>query len=579
MLGFGRQKRDVFDVIFGRNAAAAREEFQPQPMAPTAPVADIPRRSVESLASWQYKSHDGEKWAGGFGPTALLVTDYWTLRARSAELFERNLFARGLIRRLVINVINTGLHLEATPEESVLGYEEDGLANWTEQVETRFALWANEPRLCDASERSTWGAIQAQAYLEALVAGDVLVLLTQDPRTKLPRVRLISGSCVQTPLGVVLGLLPNGNRICHGVELDSADRHVAYHVRQKDGTSKRLPAWGEKSGRRLAFLVYACDKRLDDVRGQPLLSLVLQALKELDRYRDASLRKAVINSVLAMFIKRDVETKKGPSRPMAAAGTRKGSIPVVDEDTGTSERTFKFAGVDPGVVIEVLEPGEEPAPHQQQQAVEGYAEFEDAIICTIAWAMGIPPETLRLSFNSNYSASQAATNEFKMALNPWRTTWGDCFCQYVYADWLISSVLAQRLEAPGFLEAWRDPAQLETFAAWTLADWAGQIKPSINMVDHVEALANAVEQGFMTRSRATREFSGMKFSKVAPLNARENKQLADANAPLAELKAKEKPAPPAPPTEAPRNQTGGAPSPQRNKSKSDDESDSEEPVN
>jgi lambda family phage portal protein len=543
MLGFTRQKRDVFDVIFGNRADEARREFQPDPTHETA--ADTTSAPVASSGggAWRYDWHDGEKWDGGFGPTRLLLTDYWTLRARSAELFERNLYARGLIRRLVTNVINTGLHLEATPEESVLGYEKDGLSEWTEEVEIRFSLWANEPRLCDATEKSTWGALQAQAYLEALVAGDVLVLLTQDPRTKLPRVRLISGESIQTPMTSIGGQLPNGNRIVHGVELDSTDRHVAYHVRQKDGTSKRLPAWGEKSGRRLAFLVYACDKRLDDVRGQPLLALVLQSLKELDRYRDASLRKAVINSILAMFIKRDVDSKKGPSRSMAAAGTRKGSLPVIDEDLGTSDRSFKFSGVDPGVVIEVLKPGEEPVPHPQQAATEGYATFEDAIICTIAWSHGIPPETLRLTFNSNYSASQAATNEFRMALNPWRVSWGDGFCQPVYTDWLISSVLAKKIAAPGFLDTWADGAQLELFAAWVSSDWAGQIKPSINMVDHVKALNDAVEANFMTRSRAAREFSGMKFSKIVATNKLENAQMAEANTPLAELKAKEKPTP------------------------------------
>ena len=35
-----------------------------------------------------------------------------------------------------------------------------------------------------------------------------------------------------------------------------------------------------------------------------MLSVILQSLKEIDRYRDATQRKAAINAILAMFIKK-----------------------------------------------------------------------------------------------------------------------------------------------------------------------------------------------------------------------------------------------------------------------------------
>jgi hypothetical protein len=55
------------------------------------------------LAPFRYSFDDGSKFAGGFGVTELLLADYWTLRQRSSQLFEQNLYARGLIRRLVTN--------------------------------------------------------------------------------------------------------------------------------------------------------------------------------------------------------------------------------------------------------------------------------------------------------------------------------------------------------------------------------------------------------------------------------------------------------------------------------------------
>ena len=116
-------------------------------------------------------------------------------------------------------------------------------------------------------------------------------------------VQLISGNKVQNPLGESPNLR-RGHVIRHGVELDAVGRVVAHWVRQDDGTSERIPARGEKSGRRISWLVYGTDKRLDDIRGQPILAIVMQSLKEIDRYRDSAQRKATINSILAMFIKK-----------------------------------------------------------------------------------------------------------------------------------------------------------------------------------------------------------------------------------------------------------------------------------
>jgi lambda family phage portal protein len=490
-----------------------------------------PITALGQLAPWRYSFDDGSKFAGGYGFTQLLQTDYWTLRQRSAELFETNIYARGIVRRLVTNEINVGLHLEATPEEGILGKPEDSLADWAETVENRFQLWCDRPQLCDQAELLTFGSIQAVARLEALVAGDVLVTMRQDARTGLPRVQLVNGGKVQTPFGMELG---NGNTIKHGVELDASGRHVAYWVQQDDRTYKRLPAYGEKSGRRLAWLLYGTDKRLDDVRGKPLLSLVLQALKEIDRYRDAKLRAAVVSGMLALFVKKN-EDKPG-TMPMMGGAVRRGSQPA--ESTGTvagEPRSFRTAEHVPGLVIDELQHGEEPTAFQSSVVTEGFGVFEEAIVQSVAWHFQIPPEILTLSFSSNYSASKAAVNEFEMHLNKVRTEFGHEFNQPIYLEWLLAEVRAMRVIAPGLLEAWRDPAQYDTFAAWISADWAGQIKPSVDAVKEVAGYAAKLEIGAITYDRASRELTGMKFSKNVKKLKREIEQLVEALKPLAEL--------------------------------------------
>lgn len=475
---------------------------------------------------------DGEKYPGGLGPVLIdeLFVDYWALRTRSAQAFETNLYARGILRRLITNEINTGLHLEATPDEGILGLEEDSLADWAEDVENRFHIWEKDAWLCDHREQQTFGALQQQVRLESLIEGDVLIVLRQHKGTQLPRVHVIKGSAVQSPMGGTHA--PNGNRIVHGVELDSLGKHVAFWIVQQDGSSKRLPAWGEKSGRRLAWLVYGTEKRVDDVRGKPFLGLILQCLKEIDRYRDSVQRKAVINSILAIFIKKTVP--KMGTRPLAGGAQRRGT--ELAPDASGAPRRFKFLDFGaPGLILDELQHGEEPHGFQPNGTDEKFGDFEEAILQTVAWAYEYPPEILRLAFTKNYSASQAAINELKLYLNRIRTRFGDDFCQPVYVEWLLAATLYQKVKAPGLIESWRDSSQYDVFGAWTSGDWSGHVKPAVDASKLVRGYAEAIAEGLITRDRASRELNGTKYSKNVKKLARENQQLVDAKRVLLEL--------------------------------------------
>jgi len=469
---------------------------------------------TEEIGPWA-----GDKYHGGFGPTQLLTMDYWSLRERSAELFRTNLYARGLLRRLLTNEINTGLTLEALPDESVLGVPEDSLSDWSEAVENRFNIWARDPDLCDFEGRRTFGEIQRQMRLEALISGDVLVVLDQSRMTGLPRVRIINGAHVCTPLQGIMDPL-----IREGVEHDSGGRQIAYWVQQADGTIKRVSAYGPRSGRRIAWLVYGTEKRLDDVRGEPILSLVLQSLKEIDRYRDSALRKAVLNSILAMFIQKD-EAKPG-TLPITGGAIRRNSVSTGDSTNAV--RKFNITEHIPGMVIEELQVGERPVPHSTAGTDVNFGPFETAIIDAIAWANEIPPAILKLAFSSNYSASQGEINEFKMYLNKVRNILGESFLQPIYVEWLLSEILRGKVLSPGFLEAWRDPQQYDIWGAWTGSNWSGVVKPSTDALKQANGFAAMVKEGWMTNAQATKELNGSNWRKNIKKLRRENELKAEA---------------------------------------------------
>lgn len=477
---------------------------------------------------------DGEKFYGGFGDTVLHYVDYWTLRARSNQLFNENLYARGLIRRLLTNVINTGLHLEAMPVQSILGLDDDTIDKWAELTEARFELYCNDKFSCDFSQQRTFGELQAAIKLEAMLDGDVLVVLRPNPITGIPSIQTVPGEFVQTPTS---SELTTGRKIVDGVEMDiTSGRHVAYWIAKEDEgvfSYERLPAYGTETGRTTAWLVYGSDKRKDSVRGIPFLQLIMQSLKEIDRNREAVQRKAVINSILSLWIEKS--TAKAGTLPLQNSAVRRDAVSIADSDG--RKRSYNLAKLMPGVVIDELQEGEKPHGFTGASNIE-FGPFEAAILQAIAWAYEIPPEILLLSFNANYSASQAAINEFKIFLDRERDRDGKQFCQPIYIDWLISSCLAGITEAPGFLEAWRDVKKRDVFNAWVFSDWAGAVKPSTDMKKQTQGYKAAVDEGWITNDRVTRELTGMKWRRNIKILAKENQLKVEAMAPIIEMQAK-----------------------------------------
>lgn len=505
-----------------------------QPINTVAPVRAYPNQ--QHYAPAVNSIYDGAKYPGGFGITQLYEMDYWTLRQRSNQLFTENLYARGIISRFITNEVNSGQVLEAFPEEDVLGVEEGTLDDWSELIESQFTIWGSDAKLCDWEEQKTFGELQQDARMQALVDGDVLVMIHQNPRTKLPQVQLIRGEWVRNP---ITGATINPNhRIVWGVELDKRGRQVAFHVQKPLGQigifeSIRIPAFGARTGRRIAWLMYGTQRRKDHVRGEPILSILLQSLKELDHYRDAAQRKAVLGSLMALQV-----TKKEQlpgTLPLTGGAVQQGAVTVPQPaSSDNSDKAFKYGSYLPGMMFDELQTGEEIKPISNDATDINYPAFETGMVRAMAWALEIPPEILEQSFSSNYSASQAAINEYKQTLNKHRVGLGVALCSPVYQEWLINMALLGNTNMPGFLEAWRSNNWL-TFGAWIQADWYGSIKPSTDLIKSVKSSDLMVASGFSTRAREARGLNGSKYRRNIRLLQRENEQLVAARRPIAEF--------------------------------------------
>jgi capsid protein len=323
------------------------------------------------------------------------------------------------------------------------------------------------------------------------------------------------------------------------VEIDRHERHIAYHVEEWNGEElsfRRIPVTGEKSGRQISWMVYGGMKLLNQVRGIPLLGNVLYMLKDLDRYKNAELRAAVINGLFAMYIYREQGNAPGTG---VIAGTGRYAPPSAGTPASVAAQQAAQpalqpvpavggpTGLVPGLITERLAPGETPKSFDTQRPNVNFAAFEKTILSAISWSKGVPPEIGVMQFGSSYSAARMASNEYTTNLR-YQTFKNAKYFVIIYSEFIIQSVLLGNIDLPGFLATIARPRQRNLQEAWLKCEWTGISRPSVDIQKEANALRNMVTGGWITNDQISREFSGMDFRTVQTKLRRE-KELMDRN--------------------------------------------------
>lgn len=461
-------------------------------------------------------SYDGEKNYGEIGPIRSYLPDYKRLRARSWQSFLESDVTQIILSKWITWVIGEGLTLQSEPAKKALqifGIEVD-TNEFSERVEALYGIYS-ESRESDHSRMQSKNEIEAEVLKNAIVGGDVLVILRYEDET--PTIQVVDGAHVETPLGkgsdIMPMVLPNGNRIENGIELSPSNEHVAYYVKKAGtvGEYERVLARSPQTGLIMAFLVYGNKYRLDNHRGIPLISVVLETIKKLERYKEATVGSAEERQKIAYVIEHQLGST--------------GENPLIGQ-------LAKVAGFDQGNDFPTDSMGEQLAnkiaattnkqtfnlPIQaQMKTLEGKGElyFKDFytinfdIVCA---CIGIPPNVAMGKYDANYSASRAAIKDWEHTLNVNRKRFANQFEKQVYSFWLHIQIFKAIIQAPGFLKAWFT-RQWMVVEAYTKARFAGPNVPHIDPFKEVQAVRAKLGKAgealpLTTLEAATRELNG-----------------------------------------------------------------------
>lgn len=459
-------------------------------------------------------SYNGEKNLGEIGPIRNYRIDYEALRLRSWQSYIESEITQTVIGRYSTWVIGRGLKLQAEPIKKILALENItvDIQDFSEAVEARFNLF-RQSKLSSYSGMENLDVLAKTAHINAVVGGDVLVILRYENNQV--TIQLVDGAHIQSPIyGSESSpeVLANGNKIINGIEINSKGEHVRYFVCTSDGKTTAVEAKGKETGLQMAFLVYGMRYRLDNVRGLPLISTVLETLKKLERYKEATVGSAEERQKIAYSIEHALGSSG--ENPLAKNLAKAFNADAGNDDIPIDELGKKLADT---VAVSTNKQAFNLPTGSQLKLLESknelhFKDFYSVNIDLICAALGIPPNVAMSKYDSNFSASRAALKDWEHTLNVKRHEFSFMFYQPIYNFWLEIEILKNKILAPGYLTA-KITNENSVLDAYRNARFVGVGVPHIDPLKEVKAEreklgATAINLPLTTLEQATESLNG-----------------------------------------------------------------------
>ena len=453
-----------------------------------------------------------------------------TIAARIHDLARNDGWAAGGLQKHLDNVIGSMFMLQADPDWRALGQTKEWADEWSQQVESLWAGYAQDPDFhCDAKRERSMVGLFGLMYRHRILDGEDLGVMLWLPE------RQVGGRYATTLQVVDPDRLSNPNDdadrefLRGGVELGTHGEPLAYHIRKTHpgdilgyGITGRRFEWERiprqtTFGRRIVIHDFEPD-RAGQTRGKSALSPIVKKLKMIGNYDEAELGAALINALFAAFITSPFDHE------MVAGALQTEALPAYqDQRAAFHEDTRLRLG---GVRIPMLFPGEEFKMTQAARPAMAYASFEDAALRNVATAMGLSYEQLAMDWSkTNYSSARAALLEVWKFFTARRGVFAEQTARQVYGAWLEEAIDLGDVELPSGA-----PDFQEAKAAWTRCSWTGPGRGWVDPVKEAQAAVLRMEAGISTLKRECAE-QGLDYREVLAQRAREIKEMEELGIP------------------------------------------------
>lgn len=328
----------------------------------------------------------------------MIIPDATTLNARARQAVRDTWIGASMRRAAVRNVAGSGIDVVPTAKDDDGGL----LPELNKVARVAFHRWASDKKACDVEKRQNFWQKQRLAVSERYTVGEHFIVWSYappvDPMGRLD-LRLPVGLRLQAfepeQLDVTIQSY-GGNEVRGGVEVDPATSEaVAYHFYTRNPNdylsrtrlaSERVPA--ER------VLHYFDQERVLQTRGVTQFAPVLQEIRDFNRFKEATLWRAIMEACIGVLIKKQQPGYPGPMGLQPAAG-----------DTGTSSSGMRTIDFVPGMAPELL-PGEDVVPYTPSSPGNAYDPFTTTTLRGIGAGVGMSYDQVSRHSDSNYSAAR-----------------------------------------------------------------------------------------------------------------------------------------------------------------------------
>jgi capsid protein len=430
--------------------------------------------------------YNGEKNAGELGAIKNYIPDFQSLAGRSWQAYTESEIAQLIIHNFMLWTVGTGLKFKSEPENDIL--DKTGLksSDFIKVTESRFNLHLNSKRATNTRNK-TFHQLAYEAKKQAIVGGDCLIILDygrQEERNKTVCARIIDGYYVKSP---VTDRSPEtGNFISNGVEINKYGEPVAYYVVLDDLMKYERVSAYTSTGTLQAFLVFGLEYRVDTYRGLPLLSAVLETIKKLDRYKEATVGSAEERSKIPYSVEHsNFSTGEDPLQKLKVAAGH-GLDPGTEKLTNALlKATASNLAYTSGKTVYNMPIGATLKSLDSKNDLY-FKEFYTVNFEMLCATIGIPPEVALNKYTSSFSSSRGANKNWEHKILFERRKIELEIYQPFYNLWLEMEIYNNRVKAPGYVIA-KNMDDYMIIEAYQKSRFIGAKMPFIDPLKEVQA--------------------------------------------------------------------------------------------
>lgn len=432
------------------------------------------------------------------------------LRGKSRHLYMNNTISAAALKKNRTMVAGIGLVPKPMINYKHIGITKEEAKKIEKIIKAKFDTWANSNN-SDASRMLSFYEQQALVVLSWVMNGDAFAIPLRKKRPGVAIdlcIQLLEADRVESPLYTADTLIQAG------VEYDAKGELKAYHILshyQNDVVPyevKRYPAYNSLGKRNILHIFEP--ERIGQRRGVPLLAPILFALKQLQRYKDAEISSAVINSMVAMVI-------ESQNKDNLNFGNKFGSSDstIGNSNSGPRERSVSMEHSQ----LLVAGEGETIKEFTTARPNKQYRDFMEMMYIENGAAIENPKDSLLSDHKASYSAAKATMEEGERRFSVSRKILERRFCQPIYEDFILELIKNGDIDCPNFF------TDDSVRTAFTKCLWVGAGKISLDPLKESKAVAQDLENGTTTREIEAAK-KGYDFDELLEARAEEELELA-----------------------------------------------------